>query len=89
MAFSGKKQKLFQLSSNLVDQAWKDRPAAEALAVVVQPPEFAGCSVQEKLKDLREKLLKENAHGIIFCSLDEVWLHTYISSFKMSFRSKP
>ncbi|XP_078155158.1 aminopeptidase P1 isoform X1 [Carex rostrata] len=75
-AFSGKKQQLFQLSSNLIDEVWKDRPVAEASPVMVQPLEFAGCSVQDKLKDLREKLLKENAYGIIFSSLDEVaWLY--------------
>lgn len=76
-AFSGKKQQLFQLSSNLVDEVWKDRPVAEVSPVMVQPLEFAGRSVQDKLKDLREKLLKENACGIIFSSLDEV-LDTFI-----------
>ncbi|KAE8680642.1 putative Minor allergen Alt a [Hibiscus syriacus] len=59
-------KKLVQTSSNLVDEVWKNRP----------PAEFAGRSVAEKLKDLREKLANEKACGLIITALDEVaWLY--------------
>ncbi|KAF2911156.1 hypothetical protein DAI22_11g156600 [Oryza sativa Japonica Group] len=75
-AFSKKHQTLFQLSSDLIDEIWKDRPSAEALPVFVQPVEYAGRTVTEKLKELREKLLHEKARGIIIAALDEVaWLY--------------
>lgn len=74
--FLKKKQKLIQLSTNMVDIVWKDRPPAEILPVNIHPPEFAGCPVAEKLKDLRAKLIREKAYGIIISSLDEVaWLY--------------
>ncbi|XP_058069117.1 aminopeptidase P1 [Magnolia sinica] len=75
-AFSKKKQSLIQLSTNLVDEVWKTRPPLEIHPVVVQPLEFAGRSVAEKLKDLREKLAQENAYAIVIATLDEVaWLY--------------
>lgn len=75
-AFSKNKQKLIQLSSNLVDEVWKDRPPVEIAPVVVHPLEFTGRSVAKKLKDLREKLEQEKAYGIILTALDEVaWLY--------------
>ncbi|XP_072991171.1 aminopeptidase P1 [Typha latifolia] len=75
-AFSKKNQKLFQLSANLVDEVWKDRPLEDIHPVNVHPLEFAGRSVAEKLKDLREALLHENASGIVIAALDEVaWLY--------------
>lgn len=75
-AFAKKKQKLIQLSTNLVDKVWKDRPSSEINPVIVQPLEFAGCSVAEKLKDLRVKISQENAYAIVVAALDEVaWLY--------------
>lgn len=77
-AFLKKKQKLIQLSTNMVDIVWKDRPPAEILPVNIHPPEFAGCTVAEKLKDLRAKLIREKAYGIIISSLDEVCTSTSV-----------
>ncbi|XP_024023587.1 probable Xaa-Pro aminopeptidase P isoform X2 [Morus notabilis] len=75
-AFVKKGQQLVQTSTNLVDEAWKDRPPVEINPVIVHPLEFAGRSVEEKLKDLRQKLIQEKARGIIFTALDEVaWLY--------------
>ncbi|KAI3893103.1 hypothetical protein MKX03_015673 [Papaver bracteatum] len=75
-AFAKKQLKLVQLGTNLVDDVWENRPPPEVNPVIIQPLEFAGRSVAEKLKDLREKLLKEKARGIIFTTLDEVaWLY--------------
>ncbi|KAB2061653.1 hypothetical protein ES319_A10G100500v1 [Gossypium barbadense] len=75
-AFAKNHQKLIQTSSNLVDEVWKNQPPAETNPVIVHPLEFAGRSVAEKLKDLREKLAIEKACGIIITALDEVaWLY--------------
>ncbi|EMS47246.1 Uncharacterized peptidase C22G7.01c [Triticum urartu] len=75
-AFLKKNQMLFQLSSDLVDEVWKDRPPNDATPVIVHPVEFAGCSVAQKMKQLREKLQHEKASGIIITALDEVaWLY--------------
>jgi len=71
-AFSEKQQKLVQTTKNLVDEVWKNRPQAEINAVIVHPLKFAGRSVADKLKDLRKRLLQEQARGIIFTALDEV-----------------
>nr|KJB71053.1 hypothetical protein B456_011G102600 [Gossypium raimondii] len=75
-AFAKNQQKLIQTSSNLVDEVWKNQPPAETNPVIVHPLEFAGRSVAEKLKDMREKLAIERARGIIITALDEVaWLY--------------
>ncbi|QCD90997.1 aminopeptidase P1 [Vigna unguiculata] len=75
-AFSEKHQKLVQTTKNLVDEVWINRPQAEINAVIVHPLKFAGRSVADKLKDLRKRLLQEQARGIIFTALDEVaWLY--------------
>ncbi|XP_014521054.1 probable Xaa-Pro aminopeptidase P [Vigna radiata var. radiata] len=75
-AFSEKQQKLVQTTKNLIDEVWINRPQEEINAVIVQPLKFAGRSVADKLKDLRKRLLQEQARGIIFTALDEVaWLY--------------
>ncbi|CAN0890656.1 Aminopeptidase P1 [Linum grandiflorum] len=75
-AFAKKQQKLVQTSTDLVDEVWKGRPADEANPVTVQPQEFTGRSVEEKLSYLREKLKASRARGIIITTLDEVaWLY--------------
>ncbi|KAI4386740.1 hypothetical protein MLD38_004647 [Melastoma candidum] len=75
-AFAKKGQKLVQTKTNLVDEAWKNRPPLEANPVVIHPLEFSGRSVADKLSDLRGKLTQEKACGIIVTALDEVaWLY--------------
>ncbi|XP_027360008.1 aminopeptidase P1 isoform X1 [Abrus precatorius] len=75
-AFAGKQQRLVQTTKNLVDEVWINRPPAEINAVIVHPLKFAGRSVANKLKDLRKKLVQDQARGIIFTALDEVaWLY--------------
>ncbi|CAM0873752.1 unnamed protein product [Alopecurus aequalis] len=74
--FLKKNQTLLQLSSDLMDEVWKERPPNNALPVNVHPVEFAGRSVAEKINELREKLQHENATAIIVTALDEVaWLY--------------
>ncbi|XP_074576589.1 aminopeptidase P1 isoform X1 [Curcuma longa] len=76
LAFLKKNQKLIQLSTNMVDLVWKDRPLADIRPINIYPLEFAGCTVADKLKNLREKLLHEKSFGIIITALDEVaWLY--------------
>ncbi|XP_071722446.1 aminopeptidase P1 [Rutidosis leptorrhynchoides] len=75
-AFGPRQQKLVQTTTNLVDEVWKDQPAAETNPVTVQTLEFSGRSVGDKLKDLREKLIEKNSHSIVITALDEVaWLY--------------
>ncbi|KAE7999887.1 hypothetical protein FH972_004276 [Carpinus fangiana] len=75
-AFAKKRQKLVETIKDLVDEVWKNRPPLEINPVIIHPLEFAGCSVMDKLNDLREKLIQEKARGIIITALDEVaWLY--------------
>jgi Xaa-Pro aminopeptidase len=73
-AFAKKRQKLVETTKDLVDEVWKNRPPLEINPVIIHPLEFAGCSVMDKLHDLREKLIQEKARGIIITALDEVSL---------------
>ncbi|XP_078442040.1 aminopeptidase P1 [Wolffia australiana] len=74
--FIKKRQKLVQLANDLVDEVWKDRPAEEILPVSVQPLEFSGRSVSEKIRNLRGRLSQEKAYAIVITALDEVaWLY--------------
>jgi Xaa-Pro aminopeptidase len=73
-AFLKKNQTLLQLSSDLVDEIWKERPPNDALPVNVHPVELAGRSVAEKISELREKLQHEKATAIILTALDEVYI---------------
>ncbi|PHT54661.1 hypothetical protein CQW23_03147 [Capsicum baccatum] len=75
-AFAKKQQKLVPTARNLVDEVWKDQPPTETNPLIVHPLEFAGRSVADKLKDLREKLVKEKTRAMIITALDEVaWLY--------------
>ncbi|KAI3451736.1 hypothetical protein Pfo_008401 [Paulownia fortunei] len=75
-AFAKKQQKLIKTTTNLVDEVWINRPPPETNPVVVHPLEFAGRSVEDKLKDLREELMREKTRAIILAALDEVaWLY--------------
>lgn len=80
-ALSNKQQKLVQTLTNLVDEVWKNRPQPELNLVTVHPLEFAGRSVADKLKDLREKLTEEKARGIVIATLDEVCLYHSLEIF--------
>ncbi|KAI3717129.1 hypothetical protein L1987_68511 [Smallanthus sonchifolius] len=74
--FAKNQQNLVPTTRNLVDEVWKDQPKAEINPVHVLPLKFSGCSVSDKLNDLRDNLEKEKARGIIITSLDEVvWLY--------------
>ncbi|KAK4360559.1 hypothetical protein RND71_019511 [Anisodus tanguticus] len=75
-AFAKKQQKLVPTPRNLVDEVWKNQPPPETNPLIVHPLEFAGRSVADKLKDLRENLVQEKARSMIIKALDEVaWLY--------------
>ncbi|XP_047317598.1 aminopeptidase P1 [Impatiens glandulifera] len=76
LVFAKKQQKLIPTNLiNLVDEVWDDRPLFKISPVRIQPLEYCGRSVADKLTDLREKLKVEKACAIIFTTLDEVaWL---------------
>ncbi|KAG1473561.1 hypothetical protein G6F56_000888 [Rhizopus delemar] len=68
---------LVPIQENLVDVAWgKERPKAPKDSIFVQPIEYSGKSVQDKLKELREHILEKKAYGTVVSALDEIaWLY--------------
>ncbi|KAI9483859.1 MAG: peptidase M24, structural domain-containing protein [Benjaminiella poitrasii] len=67
---------LVPINENLVDLAWgKDRPEAPKNKVFVQPIEYTGKSVNDKLEEVRGHIRDKNAYGVIVSALDEIaWL---------------
>lgn len=60
-------------SGNLVDVVWgRDRPSAPKGRVRVHPVDFAGASVEEKLRGVRIALDQAKADALVAASLDEV-----------------
>jgi Xaa-Pro aminopeptidase len=58
---------------NLVDSVWKDdRPAIPTSPFRVHPIEYAGATVQEKVKIVRDSMSEEKATLCVFPSLDEI-----------------
>lgn len=65
--------KLLALEQNLIDEVWgSDRPARPSQPVFVQPNEYAGQSVADKLVSLRAELAKFNSLGLYVTMLDEI-----------------
>lgn len=63
------------VDENLVDAVWKDRPSRPSEKVIVQPMEFSGKSVEDKIADLRKELEKRKSLGFVVSMLDEIaWL---------------
>lgn len=68
---------LVSIARNLVDAVWQDRPPRPVEPVTVQPSQYTGMSVDEKLANIRESLKtgKHKAVGLVANMLDEVaWL---------------
>ena len=65
------------LDENLVDLVWgSDRPARPANPLIIQPAEYSGKTIKEKLVNLREELKKRKSPGFFVTMLDEVaWLY--------------
>lgn len=64
------------IHKNLIDLAWgKARPESPKDKVFVQPLQFTGKSVQNKLEELRTHIKNKNAYGTVVSALDEIaWL---------------
>ncbi|KAL1645329.1 hypothetical protein SLS61_008399 [Didymella pomorum] len=63
------------VDENLVDAIWKDRPSRPSEKVIVQPMEFSGKNVEDKIADLRKELEKRKSLGFVVSMLDEIaWL---------------
>ncbi|GMK58907.1 hypothetical protein CspeluHIS016_0603490 [Cutaneotrichosporon spelunceum] len=66
---------LVPVKDNLVDAIWADRPPRPANPVFQLGEEYAGQSVSDKIKALREKLTAIGSPGLVVSALDEVaWL---------------
>lgn len=60
---------------DLADGIWLDRPAFPSGKVMVITEQIAGKSVEEKLRDTREKIAAEGAESLILTKLDDLmWL---------------
>jgi Xaa-Pro aminopeptidase len=60
---------------DLAEEIWADRPAFPAGAVNVIEECLAGCSVEDKLRAVREKLLQQGAQSLLLTKLDDLmWL---------------
>ncbi|MBR4387740.1 MAG: aminopeptidase P family protein [Prevotella sp.] len=62
------------LRTNLdaLQTVWTDRPAAPKVPVVIQPLEYAGEHVSEKLQRIRRALRERHADGMLMAALDDV-----------------
>lgn len=65
------------LHSNPVDEIWgNSRPMAPLGLLREHPIEFAGVSIPEKLKTIRDKMNQENVQTLVVTMLDEIaWLY--------------
>ncbi|XP_045110270.1 xaa-Pro aminopeptidase 1-like [Portunus trituberculatus] len=63
---------IIAVPENLIDLIWTDRPTRPAECVVPLEEKYTGCSIEDKLKNVRQELDEENAFMIIITALDEV-----------------
>lgn len=69
------KQITFAGGEDLVDCVWVDRPHISAEPVWEVDVAYAGISREEKLRDVREKMVEEQADFLLVTALDEIaWL---------------
>jgi len=63
------------LTTNLIDELWKDRPERSKAPLHIHKIEFAGEACKNKLQRLRSEMTKSSADALIITALDEVaWL---------------
>jgi Xaa-Pro aminopeptidase len=63
---------LVPVTGNLVDAVWTDQPARPANPISVQPTQFAGTRVEEKLANLAADLQKRGADAVVLTLPDSV-----------------
>ncbi len=65
----------FYYGEDLADLIWEDRPKLPAHPVMILPEEICGVSVDEKLKQVRDKLQEKNCEYFLLSKLDDLmWL---------------
>ncbi|TRY63290.1 hypothetical protein TCAL_06265 [Tigriopus californicus] len=77
-SLSSRSIELVSVPQDLIDQIWtpeNGRPPFKARDIVVHPMEFAGKPFEEKIDDLRNKLVEKGANAMVVSELDEIaWL---------------
>ena len=68
----GRKKIRLDLSHDLIDEIWDDRPAIPSDPLFVLPAELTGQTVRDKLIAVNNLLLRAGADGLLLCALDEV-----------------
>ncbi|KAG7154775.1 Xaa-Pro aminopeptidase 1-like 2 [Homarus americanus] len=63
---------IIPVPENLIDIIWNERPPRPAKSVVPLEVKYTGLSHTEKVKQIREDLVEENASMLIITALDEV-----------------
>lgn len=63
---------LTAVKENLIDLVWDDQPAQPNNPVNPLDVKFAGKLVDEKLREVREKMAAQNAKVLVVTALDEV-----------------
>lgn len=64
-----------EYGQDLAGKLWQDRPAFPAGKITILDMEYAGKSVEEKLAQVREQLLKKGAESMLLTKLDDLmWL---------------
>ena len=65
----------FRTDLDLVGEIWENRPEAEYHEIVEYPLEYAGVSRTEKIKSIREDMIKTGADALILSMLSDIaWL---------------
>ncbi|XGW19703.1 hypothetical protein V3C99_003501 [Haemonchus contortus] len=63
------------IRGNLVDEFWNDRPPLQSKGPIILTPDEHGCSVKDKLTDLRKRIAQKKCDSIILSALDDImWL---------------
>ena len=61
---------------DLIGEIWDDRPPAPQEPVFIHDVEFAGKTAAEKLKQVRNEMVKKGVNYHLICSLDDIaWLY--------------
>lgn len=63
---------LVPVSGNLVDAVWDDQPPPPASPIYRLPDDLTGCSVAEKLSDIRREMEEAGATLLVLTKLDEI-----------------
>lgn len=65
----------FQYEKDLIDTIWADRPAFPCSLAEAVPPQYCGCTIEEKVAAVREKMKEAGAACFFLSKLDDLmWL---------------